>query len=219
MNLFAQLTEKPWAPMKSSVVDLRGGSTFFMPPAKLGLRVFFAVASVLFFLLIVAYGSRMALEDWRPSPRIWLLWINTAMLIASSISMQWAQISAHRGDINGVRTGLMAGGAFGAAFLGGQIWAWLQLNAMAFFNISNPAIAFFYIITVLHALHMAGGMVAWGRTFAKVQRGATAARITLSVELCTAYMHFLLLLWLVLFGLLFSGNDNLGILLTLCGIR
>ncbi len=49
--------------------------------------------------------------------------------------------------------------------------------------------------------------------------GADVARLRLSVELCTIYWHFLLLLWLVLFGLLFSGNDNLGILLALCGIR
>ena len=43
--------------------------------------------------------------------------------------------------------------------------------------------------------------------------------VRLSVELCTVYWHYLLLVWVLLFGLLFSGNDNLGILLTLCGLR
>jgi cytochrome c oxidase subunit III len=52
-----------------------------------------------------------------------------------------------------------------------------------------------------------------------VWRGFDVAHMRLSVELCTVYWHFLLLIWLILFGLLFSGNDNLGILLTLCGFK
>jgi cytochrome c oxidase subunit 3 len=44
------------------------------------------------------------------------------------------------------------------------------------------------------------------------------ARVRQSVELCTLYWHFLLGVWLVLFGLLFTGN-NLDLLLKLCGIR
>lgn len=219
MNLFSQLMEKPWVPVNGGAIDLRGRRTFLMPPSKLGLRTFFAVVSVLFFLLVVAYGARMEMEDWRPSPRLWLLWLNTAMLIASSLAMQWALISAQRDDRDGMRIGIIAGGVFTVAFLIGQLWAWRQLNAMELFNISNPAISFFYIITALHALHMVGGLVAWGRTTAKMLRGVGIAKLRLSIELCTAYMHFLLLVWLVLFGLLFSGNDNLGILLTLCGIR
>lgn len=219
MNLFHQLTEKPWLPAKRGVVELRDGRAFFLAPSKLGLRTFFAVASVLFFLLVVAYGARMELEDWRPSPRMWLLWLNTSMLVASSLAMQWAQISAHRDDAGGIRSGLIAGGVFAIAFLGGQVWAWQQLNMMVFFDITSPAIGFFYVITALHAVHMLGGLVAWGRTAFRMLRGAGAAQLRLSIELCTAYTHFLLIVWLLLFGLLFSGNDNLGILLTLCGIR
>jgi len=225
MNLFRQLMEKPWAAMPGgpggpgAVVELRDGRAFFIPPAKLGLRIFFAAVSVLFFLLIVAHGSRMQLEDWRPSPRSWLLWTNTALLVFSSLAMQWSQRAAHREDSDGVRIGLLAGGGFALAFLAGQMLAWRQLNLVVTFDITNPAIAFFYIITAMHALHLLGGMVAWGRTAVKLWRGVAVARLRLSIELCTAYWHFLLLVWLVLFGLLFSGNDNLGILLTLCGLR
>jgi cytochrome c oxidase subunit III len=61
-------------------------------------------------------------------------------------------------------------------------------------------------------------LVAWGRTVAKVWGDFDVAKITHSVELCTVYWHFLLLVWLVLFGLLFTGN-NLDLLLKLCGIR
>ena len=190
-----------------------------MPTARLGLRVFLAVVTVLFLLLIMAYGSRMEFEEWRPEPPVRLLWLNTAMLVLSSVAMQWARIAARRGEIDGVTIGLIAGGVFAFAFLGGQMLAWRQLNMMVGFDVTNPAIAFFYMITALHGLHLLGGLVAWGRTTAKVWRGFDASRVRLSVELCTVYWHFLLLVWLVLFGLLFSGNDNLGILLAICGIR
>ena len=87
-----------------------------------------------------------------------------------------------------------------------------------YFELTNPAIAFFYLITGLHGLHLLGGLVAWGRTVVKVWGDFDVAKIRQSVELCTLYWHFLLLVWLILFGLLFSGN-NLDILLKICGIR
>ena len=213
-----RLTAKPWLE-EGPIVDLHDGGTFSLPTAKLGLRVFFAVVTVLFMLLIIAYGSRMQFEDWRPAPQLSLLWLNTVMLVLSSVAMQWAQIAARRGEIDGVRIGLLVGGVFAVAFLGGQILAWRQLSMMVAFDVRHPAIGFFYLITALHGLHLLGGLVAWGRTAAKVWRGVDVVHVRLSVELCTIYWHFLLLVWLVLFGLLFSGNDNLGILLTICGIR
>jgi cytochrome c oxidase subunit III len=219
MGFFRQLTEKPWAPVQGNVVHLHDGSAFSVPTATLGLRVFLAVVAVLFSLLIVAYGSRMEFEDWRPAPQLSLLWLNTAMLVLSSMAMQWAKVAARRGEPEGVTTGLVAGGAFAGAFLGGQIWAWRQLDMVPAFDITNPAIGFFYLITALHGLHLLGGLVAWGRTVAKLWRGLDVAQVRLSVELCTVYWHFLLVVWLVLFGLLFSGNDNLGVLLAICGIR
>jgi cytochrome c oxidase subunit 3 len=219
MNLFHQLMEKPWAPIQGNVVRLHDGSAFSVPTATVGVRVFLAVVTVLFSLLIMAYGSRMAFEDWRPAPQQGLLWLNTAMLVLSSVAMQWARIAARRGEPDGVRAGLVAGGAFAVAFLGGQLLAWRHLNMMVVFDITNPAIGFFYLITALHGLHLLGGLVAWGRTAARVWRGADVIHVRLSVELCAVYWHFLLLVWLVLFGLLFSGNDDLGILLSICGIR
>jgi cytochrome c oxidase subunit 3 len=219
VSFFHQLTEKPWAPTQGTVVELHDGRAFSVPTATLGVRVFLAVVTVLFSLLIMAYGSRMEFEDWRPSPQLWLLWLNTAMLVLSSVAMQWARIAARRGEIDGVAIGLNAGGFFAVGFLGGQILAWRQLNMMGAFDVTNPAIGFFYMITALHGLHLMGGLVAWGRTIAKVRRGFDMVHVRLSVELCTVYWHFLLVVWLVLFGLLFSGNDNLGVLLTICGLR
>jgi cytochrome c oxidase subunit 3 len=219
MGFFHQLTEKPWAPRQGNVVELHDGTAFSVPTATLGVRVFLAVVTVLFSLLIMAYGSRMEFEDWRPAPQVGLLWLNTAMLVLSSVAMQWARIAVRRGETDRVTIGLIAGGIFAVGFLGGQILAWRQLNNMVAFDITNPSIGFFYLITALHGLHLLGGLVVWGRTTAKVFLGIDVVHVRLAVELCTAYWHFLLVVWLVLFGLLFSGNDNLGFLLAICGIR
>ena len=185
---------------------------------KIGLWVFLAVVAVLFMLLIAAYGGRMAYEVWRPVPQIKLLWANTIVLVLSSAALQWAQVSVRRGRMGGMRIGLLAGGALTVLFLLGQIFAWQQLANTAYFEVTNPAIAFFYLITGVHGLHLLGGLVAWGRTAARAWGDLDAAKVRQSVELCTTYWHFLLVVWLVLFGLLFSG-DNLDLLLTICGIR
>jgi cytochrome c oxidase subunit 3 len=219
VGFFHQLTEKPWAPAQGNVVRLHDGAAFAVPTATLGLRVFLVVVTVLFSLLIMAYGSRMEFEDWRPAPQVGLLWLNTAMLVLSSAAMQWARMAARRGESDRVSAGLIAGGAFALAFLLGQLWAWRQLDSLPVFDITNPAIGFFYLITALHGLHMLGGLVAWGRTAARLFQGVDIVRLRASVELCTVYWHFLLGVWLVLFGLLFSGNDNLGFLLAICGLR
>ena len=214
MSIFHDLTAKPWVTAQGTVENFHDRAT----ARKLALKVFLAVVTVLFMLLIVAYGRRMAYEDWRPSPQLGLLWANTLALILSSVALQWAQFSVRRGQMDGMRVALLAGGAFTVVFLVGQILAWRQLSTMGYFDVTNPAIAFFYLITGLHGLHLLGGLVAWGRTFSKVWGDFDVAKIRHSVELCTLYWHFLLLVWLVLFALLFTGN-NLDLLLKLCGIR
>jgi cytochrome c oxidase subunit 3 len=218
VSIFHALMVKPWAADQGKVDDLYAGRASSGLAKKLALKVFLAVVAVLFMLLVTAYGGRMAYEDWRPAPQISLLWANTFVLILSSVALQWAQYSVRRGRLDAMRAGLLAGGAFTVVFLFGQVLAWRQLGAMVYFEVSNPAIAFFYLITGLHGLHLLGGLVAWGRTVVKVWGNFDVAKVRQSVELCTVYWHFLLLVWLVLFGLLFTGN-NLDILLKLCGIR
>ncbi len=219
MGIFRALTEKPWIADQSGVDNLQDGGTFALSKPALGLRVFMAVISVIFFLLLIAYGERMTYEDWRPAPQQSLLWLNTALLVLSSIGMQWAVIAARQSEREGVRIGLIGGGVFAAAFLIGQVMAWQQLNQMVVFDIRNPAIAFFLLLTALHGLHLLGGLAAWCWTAIRLWGGAEIPRVRKSVELCAGYWHFLLVLWLVLFVLLFSGNDNLGVLLALCGLR
>ena len=101
-----------------------------------------------------------------------------------------------------MRFWLLAGGLAAAVFLAGQVLAWKQLVAAGYRLATNPADAFFYLITAVHGLHVLGGLVALGRTGAKLRRGAGMAELRLGAELCAMYWHFLLAVWIVLFGLL-----------------
>jgi cytochrome c oxidase subunit 3 len=202
-----RLTAKPWLE-EGLVGDFPGTDTMTWPAAKIGLGVFLAVASSLFALFISAYSMRMALVDWRTLPVPKLLWFNTGVLILSSVALQWSYVAVRRHDAEGVMVGLLAGGAAGVIFLAGQLLAWQQLRAAGYFVASNPANSFFYLLTAVHGLHLAGGLVALGRTSAKVWRSAEIADASLSVELCAIYWHFLLLVWLVLLGLLTGWTDD-----------
>jgi cytochrome c oxidase subunit 3 len=202
VSIISKLTEKPWLAEQGKIDDLHQGGEFALPTAKLGLRVFLATITVVFSLVVIMYADRMTYGDWHPLSEPWLLWPNTAMLILSSIALQWAAFAAQRGESDGVRTGLLAGGAFAIAFLVGQLLVWQRLEESGYLAAGNPANAFFYLIIAAHGAHMLGGLVAWGRTMAKLWRGVEVARVRTSVELCAVYWHFLLVVWLVLFALL-----------------
>lgn len=217
MNLFRQLTEKPWEGTGDLSVD--SGRSFHLPAATMALRMFLAVVSVLFMLLVIAYADRMLFEDWRPTPPQWILWFNTALLLCSSAAFQYAWVSARRGLSDDVKTALLVAGLFAFSFLVGQVFAWQQLSDGFGQEISNPAVAFFYLITALHGLHLLGGMIVMGHALGLLRRGEALETLTPRLRLCAVYWHYLLALWLVLFTLLFSGRDNLTALLAICGLR
>jgi cytochrome c oxidase subunit III len=194
---------RPWIEQRP-IENAQGEVAFSLPPVKVGLGVFLAVATSFFALLISAYFMRMMGADWTTLTVPRVLWLNTGMLILSSVAMQRTRTAARRGRIDGVRIGLIAGGAFTFSFLAGQLWAWQQLNTAGYFVAANPANAFFYVLTALHGLHLLGGLWVWRKTTAKVWRGVEVGEVRLSVELCTLYWHYLLLVWLVLFALLLS---------------
>ena len=204
MNFIHDITRKPWTASQGAIDDLQDSVATSQPAAKLGLKMFFAVATVLFSLLSVAYAERMVVAQWRPLPESWLMWLNVGSLVLCSVAFQWARVSARRDEIDGVKGGLMAGGALTFIFLLGQLLAWQQLVEAGYFANTNPANAFFYLITGTHALHLLGGLVAWGRTTIKLLSGSEIASIRTSVELCAVYWHFLLIIWVILFGLMLS---------------
>jgi cytochrome c oxidase subunit 3 len=182
------------------------------PAARIGLWVFLAVITSLFGLFVSAYYMRLSghhgsgpATDWVSLSEPPVLWLNTVLLIAASVAMQGARKAVRTGSIDRGNTPLMLGGLLTLAFLGGQLYAWMQVRESEFFSPLNPAVAFFYLLTAVHGLHLIGGLYVWGRTMTRMRReGVDVIDVRLSIELCSVYWHFLLLVWLGLFAVMVS---------------
>ena len=75
-----------------------------------------------------------------------------------------------------------------------------------YYATSNVANAFFYLFTTIHALHIIGGIYFWGKTTSKfIKRSLKKEEINNLIDICAVYWHFLLAVWLVLFGLMLSS--------------
>ena len=197
------INTQPWSDV-GIIDDDNPNGPVFLPPKKVFLGGFLAVVTSLFMLFFSAYRIRMEYPDWVPLEDPQILWINTALLILASIFFQQAKNAAQRNEEGGIRVGLVLAGMFTFCFLYGQYWAWGLIHDQGYFIYSNPANAFFYVLTSLHAIHLIGGLWAWARSTIKVWSGADAKTVKSTVELCTMYWHFLLVLWLIMFYLLLS---------------
>jgi cytochrome c oxidase subunit 3 len=196
-----RLASRPWLE-QGAAGEFPGTGVSSIPVEKVGLGVLLAAIGSLFALFISAYLMRMQLTDWRPVPKPTLLWINTGVLMLSSAGLQWARMAAERRDLTGVRTGLLGAGAAALVFMAGQLFAWQQLTSTGYFLTSNPASSFFYLITALHGVHLLGGTVALGGVATRAWRSFEVGQLQLSIDLCSMSWDFLLLMWLLLFGLL-----------------
>jgi len=171
----------------------------------IALMTLLAVVTSFFALILSAYSLRMELGDWVPMTEPQLLWMNTLMLMVASGVFQWTRNAAVNGQEGKLRPGLLITGVLTMGFVLGQFVAWQQLQNSGQFITSNPSNAFFYFLTGAHAIHILGGLYVWGRATTKVVLGTgEATAIRRSIELCTIYWHFLLFVWLILFGLLLS---------------
>lgn len=194
---------QPW--VSNAADDAVTGASLDTHAKTIGLTSFLAVATSLFALFISAYTIRMRLApDWIPLSEPQLLWLNSGLLVLSSAAYHWTRNAAVAGRVERLKPGLIVAGLFALLFLAGQYMAWLGLHAAGETVRGNPANAFFYLLTALHGLHLLGGIWVWARSLARVFGGASAESVRLSIELCTVYWHYLLLVWIVLFGLLLS---------------
>ena len=207
-----KLTSKPW--LEQGVIDDDPGIGMqSMPAAKIGLGVFLTVVSCFFALLISSYFARMEGSDWRVLPVPNLLWFNTGVLILSSAALQWAKVASGKDASDDVKLAMLVGGFCALLFLVGQLLAWRLLLKHGYYASTNPANAFFYLLTGLHGLHLAGGIAVLGSVAEKLWRGVSPAKLRPSLALCATYWHFLLALWLILLAML---TGYMGDFLKIC---
>jgi cytochrome c oxidase subunit 3 len=171
-----------------------------------GLTMGLAAILMFFMALTSAFIVRKGLSsDWRAIPLPSILWLNTAILLASSFAIQWARRRLARADLEGFRHWWGVTTALGLLFLAGQLIAWRQLVAAGVFLATNPASSFFYLLTAAHGAHLLGGIVALVAIAFRNWRKARMTRAT-ATELAAVYWHFLDGLWIFLFLLLKLGQ-------------
>ena len=172
--------------------------------AQVFVYMLLAVVTILFLFLTNAYVFRMNFEDWQPLPVPSLLWVNTCSLVIASIGMGWATRGVKINNQTNLKIGLLIGGLFALFFLTGQFWAWQQLIAYDYLVANNPANTFFYLITALHGLHITGGIVGWIVITKKSWKTDRIESHSAQVSLLATYWHYLLLIWVMMFGLFLS---------------
>lgn len=196
--------------------------------ARLGLAVGITPVIMLFVSFTSAYIIRQGLptldeqsnkyvHDWLPVNLPWvLLLMNTCVLVISSITMELARRHITREaalapvkSIPGVSLGdeksfpwLGLTVVLGLGFLFGQWMAWKELAHRGFFLATSPSSSFVYLLTGMHAIHLAGGVVAllYAASTALTRRPVEARRIV--VDITAWYWHFMALLWIYVFALL-----------------
>ena len=198
---------------------------FFVFSALAGDMLFFTML-VLFFFARQA-GLRMDPRthefagDWRPVVLPPILFLNTAVLLLSTLTMEVARRSIfHEIDVLEEWLGLgrpalrrtipwlAATLALGALFLAGQWVAWNQLTAQGFaFNRwSTPASYFFYVITGLHAAHLMAGVAALLVCLGALGWLKKVEFRQIAVDSTAWYWHALCLAWLLLLVVLVFGQ-------------
>jgi cytochrome c oxidase subunit 3 len=186
--------------------DLRRVKGSSPPPSSTGIWVGLAAITMTFAAftsaLIVRQGSA---ADWQHFTLPSILYLNTLVIIASSVTLEIARrriatfMSGNKIEGAAPARWLYVTLFLGLLFVAGQTFAWLQLRSQGLVLATNISYSFFYVLTVAHALHLLGGLGGLVRVIGKLNRSALR-RSTLNAT--TIYWHFMGGLWLYLLLLL-----------------
>jgi cytochrome c oxidase subunit 3 len=175
---------------------------------RIGMWVALAAILMMFTALTSAYIVRAASSnDWRPiaMPRILLL--STAIIVASSGTLELARRKLKAAFESSYKSWLLLTTALGIAFVASQLLAWQQLVRQGVYVNSNPHSSFFYLLTATHGVHLLGGLIALVyllvRTRRPVRDEQAVAKRHAAADAVTLYWHFMDALWIYLFLLLF----------------
>jgi cytochrome c oxidase subunit 3 len=160
-------------------------------------------------------GSNNYISDWHPLSVPPILWLNTAVLLLSSVTIEMARrqlfreidvmeewFGLGRPTVRRATPWLIATALLGVMFVAGQWIAWRQLYAQGFFYSTNPNSNFFYLITGTHALHLLIGVAAIGFALFALYTLKRIEYRQIAVD-CTAwYWHTMGVFWIFLFVLL-----------------
>jgi cytochrome c oxidase subunit 3 len=175
---------------------------------RIGMWVALAGVAMMFTALTSAYIVRGSTSnDWRPLSMPRLLWLSTALILASSVTFEVARRTLRQGNTGAYQRWLMLTVLLGLGFLAAQLMAWRQLASQGVYLASSPHNSFFYVLTGAHGLHLLGGIIGLDfllmRSWRKRAAEHAPAKLQAIVNAVALYWHFMLGLWIYLFLLLF----------------
>jgi cytochrome c oxidase subunit 3 len=131
-----------------------------------------------------------------------LFYISTAIIILSSVTMNSAVSAAKKNDFNGIKRFSLITLVLGIAFVISQFMAYRFLIAQGIYftgKTHNASGSFLYLLTFMHLLHLAAGLIALMVVSVKALRKKYNSEDILGIKLCAIFWHFLDVLWVFLF--------------------
>ena len=180
--------------------------------ALLGMLLFIGSEIMFFAGLFAAYfNARAAAPAWPPEgmehiirPELFPIWLATGILVLSSFTMQMALWRIRKGDRTGMNRAIAVTLLLGVIFLGLQAYDyWHLLDAYGFGINSNIYGTLFYTMTGFHGAHVLGGVVGIAVILLRGMSGQFSARHHVAVEAVSAYWHFVDVVWIALFFVLY----------------
>jgi cytochrome c oxidase subunit III len=144
-------------------------------------------------------------KDWFAIPLPTALYINSLILLGSSVSMEFARRSLRAGHAGRASRSIFFTAMLGVMFLGGQVFGWQQLGREGSRAAANPGSFFFYLITGAHGALLIVGLAFLGSIGARISSARASARSQSALGTTALYWHFLDVLWLGLWALLFGA--------------
>jgi cytochrome c oxidase subunit III len=199
---------KPPAERHGGGDDRKPGPSGRASPKRYYTGIAVAIVSILMFFMalvsafVVRRGSSV---DWISFHFPPIVWVNTAILLASSITLEHARRRLVAAESQAFRKWWSVTTFLGVLFLIGQLFAWRELARQGVYLASNPASSFFYIFTGAHAVHVLGGVAALLFVALRNFDRTTVSPMT-AVRVTSYYWHFLDALWIFLAALLYLGR-------------
>ena len=195
---------------------------------KIGILLFLA-SEVMFFSALIAAFLLTRSTSGKPvelfqADALWLITLNTFLLICSSLTMALSLGFIRRGNRNGLRVALFATILLGATFVFIQFFVeypklmgeglWMNGNpdpsVVDLSRFSGEALRAlrgfgppFYMLTGFHGLHVTGGVIWNLLVWLRAMRGGFSQQNNIGVELAGLYWHFVDLVWIVLFTIIY----------------
>ena len=188
--------------------DGSGGGSHGIPQRAYFTLIQLGLAGIVMFFMALtsSFLVRKGLgNDWVGFNFPHILWLNTLILLASSITIQRARRQLHGDERAEFKRWWSVTTGLGILFLAGQFMAWRQLASQGVFLVTNPSSSFFYVLTAAHGLHLFGGILALLYVSHRNWQRARISQIT-ATDVASIYWHCMDGLWVFLFALLYLGR-------------